>query len=158
SPSPFSSPFSTTNAPIKTTKPGEQAERHLSNDDKFREWALEASATDEGKRIKVCRVETVCKMRFKEGETPRMRVRNLVVPVRYEDENIPVSESFTRQIREALENLRDKPGVKVRFVGYTDNGPLSARDEQTFGDLLSLSKARAYRVAMTIQEKLGLPA
>ena len=34
--------------------------------------------TDDVKRIKVCRVETVCKMRFKEGQTPRTRVRNLV--------------------------------------------------------------------------------
>src|SRR5262249_15564258 len=125
------------------------------NDQKFREWALD-NATDDAKRIKVCRVETVCKMRFKEGETPRTRVRNLVVPLRYEDENVPVSEGFTRQIQQALENLRDRQGVKVRFIGYTDNAPLTARDEQTYGDHLSLSKARAYRVAMTIQEKLGL--
>jgi hypothetical protein len=47
-------------------------------------------------------------MRFKEGETPRMRVRNLVVPLRYEDETIPISEAFTRQVRQALDNLRDK--------------------------------------------------
>src|SRR5438034_5059964 len=97
-------------------------------------------------------------MRFKEGETPRMRVRNLVVPLRYEDENIPVSEAFTRQVRQALDNLQDRGGVKVRFIGYTDNAPLTGRDEQTYGNHLALSKARAQRIALAMQEKLGLQA
>ena len=52
---------------VNTAKPGEPVERHLSDDQKFREWSLQSDATDEIKRIKVCRVETVCKMRFKEG-------------------------------------------------------------------------------------------
>src|SRR5262249_21997070 len=140
----------------------EPVERQLSDDQKFREWSLDANVTDDTKRdikrIKVCRVEDVCKMRFKEGETPRMRIRNLVVPLRYEDENIPISEAFTRQSGEALDNLRDRRGVTVRFIGYTDNASLTVRDEQTFGNRLSLSKARAQRVALAIQEKLGLPA
>src|SRR5204863_9580631 len=82
--------------PFKTAKPGEQVERHLSSDQKFREWSLDANVVDDVKRIKVCRAEDVCKMRFREGETPRTRVRNLVVPLRYEDENISISEAFTR--------------------------------------------------------------
>src|SRR5213594_3502022 len=142
---------------VKTAKPGEPVERHLSGDQKFREWSLDANVTDDIKRIKVCRVETVCKMRFKEGETPRMRVRNLVVPLRYEDENIPVSEAFTRQVQQALDNLRDKPGVTVRFIGYTDNAPLTVSDESTYGNDVSLSKARAQRIALAMQDKLGLP-
>ena len=83
-----SSPFNTTSSPftagagqIKTVKPGEPVERQLSGDQKFQEWSLDANVADDIKRIKVCRVEDVCKMRFKEGETPRMRVRNLVVPL-----------------------------------------------------------------------------
>ena len=103
-------------------------------------------------------METVCKMRFKEGQTPRTRVRNLVAPLRYEDETIPISEAFTRQVRQALDNLRDKQGVTVRFIGYTDDAPLTGRDESTYGNHLSLSKARAQRVALAMQETLGLPA
>src|SRR5881296_928980 len=158
--SPFntaSSPFSATAGQIKTAKPGEPVERQLSGDQKFREWSLDANVADDIKRIKVCRVEDVCKMRFKEGETPRMRVRNLVVPLRYEDENIPINEAFTRQVQQAVDNLRDRQGVTVRFIGYTDDAPLSGRDEQTYGNHLSLSKARAQRVALAMQEKLGLP-
>src|SRR5919108_3944799 len=124
---------------VKTARPGEQVERHLSDDQAFKEWSLDPKVADDVKRIKVCRVEEVCKMRFKEGETPRMRVRNLVVPLSYEDENIEISEAFTRQVRQALDNLQDKLGVKVRFVGYTDDAPLTGRDEQTYGNHLSLS-------------------
>src|SRR2546428_6114081 len=72
------SPFNTTNSPFntaagqvntptgpfKTAKPGESVERHLSDDQKFREWSLDPTVTDDInrdiKRIKVCRVEDVC--------------------------------------------------------------------------------------------------
>ncbi len=142
---------------VNTAKPGESVERHLSGDQTFRERSHAPDRTDDIKRVKVCRVETVCKMRYREGHTPRTRVRNLVVPLRHEDETIPISEAFTKQVRQALYNLRDKQGVTVRFIGYTDDAPLTGRDESTYGDHLSLSKARAHRVALAMQETLGLP-
>src|SRR2546426_10332743 len=141
-----------------TAKPGEPVERHLSSDQTFREWSHDSKPTGETKLIKVCRVETVCKMRYREGNTPRMRVRNLVVPLRYEDETTPISDAFTSQVRQALDNLRDKRGVTVRFIGYTDDAPLTGLDESTYGNHLSLSKARAHRVALEMQKILGLPA
>jgi flagellar motor protein MotB len=143
---------------VNTAKPGEPVERHLSSDQTFREWSHDSKPTDETKLIKVCRVETVCKMRYREGNTPRMRVRNLVVPLRYEDETTPISDAFTKQVRQALDNLRDKRGVTVRFIGYTDDAQLTGLDESTYGNHLSLSKARAQRVALAMQEILGLPA
>jgi len=143
---------------VNTAKPGEPVERHLSSDQNFREWSHDSKPTDETKLIKVCRAETVCKMRYREGQTPRTRVRNLVVPLRYEDESTPISDSFTKQVRQALDNLRDKRGVTVRFIGYTDDAPLTGLDESTYGNHLSLSKARAHRVALAMQEVLGLPA
>src|SRR5499433_192573 len=93
---------------VNTAKPGEPVERHLSSDQTFREWSHDSNPTDETKRIKVCRVQTVCKMRYKEGQTPRTRVRNLVVPLRYEDEAVHISESFAKQVKQAFDNLRDK--------------------------------------------------
>src|SRR5205807_10597448 len=92
------------------------------------------------KLIKVCRAENVCKMRYREGQTPRTRIRKLVAPLPYEDENTPISDAFTRQVRQALDNLRDKRGVTVRFIGYTDDAPLTGLDESTYGNHLSLSK------------------
>src|SRR5688500_1870298 len=67
---------------VHTAATGQPAERHLSGDQTFREWSMQAAAGDV-KRIKVCRVEAVCTMRFKDGVTPRTRVRNLVTPFRY---------------------------------------------------------------------------
>ena len=138
--------------------PGEPVERHLSPDLKPKEWALHSDGPEHTKSIKVCRVETVCKMRFKDGVTPRTRVKNLVAPLRYENESIPISETFTRQVRQAIDNLQDKHNLKVRFIGYTDDGQLTERDKQIYGDQLSLSKARAQRVAQAMKQALGLPA
>src|SRR5512146_1124367 len=143
---------------VNTAKPGETVERHLSSDQTIKQWSLDANRNDEFKRVKVCRVETVCKMRYKEGQTPRTRVKNLVMPLRYEDDTVPISDAFTKQIRQALDNLRDKQGVTVRFIGYTDDAPLTGRDASLYGDQLSMSKARAHRVALAMQGILGLPA
>src|SRR5690349_9597627 len=122
---------------VNTAKPGEPVERHLSSDQTFREWSHDSNSTNQVKRIKVCRVETVCKMRYKEGQTPRTRVRNLVLPLHYGDEAIPISDTFARQVRQALENLRNKQGVTVRFIGYTDDAPLTERDESIYGNQLA---------------------
>src|SRR5262245_13363970 len=60
--SPFNSPFNTTASPVnsqagqvnapapfKMAKPGEPVERQLSDDQKFREWSLDANVTDDTK-------------------------------------------------------------------------------------------------------------
>src|SRR5215831_5397796 len=143
---------------VNTAKPGEPVERHLSSDQTIKEWAHDSNRTDEFKRVKVCRVESVCKMRYKEGQTPRTRVKNLVMPLRYEDETVPISDAFTKQVKQALNNLRDKQGVTIRFIGYTDDAPLTGRDESVYGNQLALSKARAQGVALAMQGILGLPA
>ncbi len=117
----------------------------------------EVVISDDIKRVKICRTETVCKLHYKEGHARRTRVKNLVVPLRYVDETTPISEDFTKQVMQALYNLRDKQHVTVRFIGYTDDAPLTGRDERIYGNHLSLSKARALRVALAMQDTLGLP-
>jgi len=117
----------------------------------------EVVIADDIKRIKVCRTETVCKMRYKEGQARRARLRNVVVPLHYDDETTPISEAFTTQVRQALDNLHDKQHVTVRFLGYTDDAKLTGRDERIYGNALSLSKARARRVALAVQDALKLP-
>jgi flagellar motor protein MotB len=112
--------------------------------------------TDDIKRIKVCRMQTVCKMRYQEGQERRARVKNLVVPLRYQDETTPISEDFIRQVTQALDNLKDRQGVTLRFIGYTDDAPLGERDQRIYGDQLALSKARARRVALAMKDTLKL--
>ena len=118
----------------------------------------EVVVSDEMKRIKVCRTETLCKLRYREGHARRTRVKNLVLPLRYEDETTPVTDDFVKQVRQALENLRDKQGLTVRFIGYTDDAPLTGRNERIYGNHLALSKSRAHRVALALQDTLGLPS
>jgi flagellar motor protein MotB/opacity protein-like surface antigen len=108
------------------------------------------------KRVKVCRMETVCKLRYVDGHAHRARVQNLVAPLHYGTETIDVSNDFIGQVQRAFDNLADKQNVLVKFVGFTDNVPLSGRTERIYGDEVGLSKARARRVALAVQDSLNL--
>jgi flagellar motor protein MotB len=117
----------------------------------------EVLVKEDFKRVKVCRMETLCKMRFREGHARRARLKNLVQPLHFDDNTTEVSPSFIEHVREALANLSDKQNVVVKFIGYTDNQPLSGRNERIYGTPLALSKARAQRVALAVQDALKLP-
>lgn len=108
--------------------------------------------------VKVCRMETVCKLRYVEGHAKRARVQNLVAPIHFDAEAIEVSDVFIENVSQALTNLEDKNNVVVRFVGYSDDAPLSGRTERIYGDAEGLSKARARRVALSVQDALALPS
>ena len=60
-------------------------------------------------------------------------------------------------MRQVLEGLRTKEHVIVKFIGYTDSGPLSERDPRIYGDPISFSKARARRAALAVRNALKLP-
>ena len=109
------------------------------------------------KRVKVCRMETVCKLRYVDGHARRARVQNLIAPLNYDTEAIDVTGEFIEQVRQGLENLGDKQNVVVKFVGFTDDAPLAGRVERIYGDHEGLSKARARRAALAIQDSLNLP-
>ena len=108
-------------------------------------------------RLKVCRKEVVCKLSYKQGNARRARLQNLVKPLRLEPGQTGVPEEFIRQIRENLRNLSDKRNVVIRFVGHTDNLPLSDAEKRIYGDHLNLSRARARYVMLEVQDRLGLP-
>ena len=108
------------------------------------------------KQVKVCRMETVCKLRYIEGHERRARVQNLVAPLHYDDASPQLSPTFVAQVQRTLENLRDKQHVVAKFIGYTDNSPLAEREARIYGDHETLSKARARRVAVAIQERTGI--
>ena len=108
------------------------------------------------KSVKVCRMETICKLRYVEGYARRAQVQNLIAPLHYDAETIDVSEEFIERVRQGFQNLGDKQNVVVKFVGYTDDLPLAGRTERIYGDHVGLSKARARRVALSIQDSLNL--
>ena len=108
-------------------------------------------------RIKICRTETVCKLRYKEGHAHRACIRNLILPFHYDEGMANVPESFLRQITQALTDLRTKQNLVIRFTAYTDTLPLKPRDKRIYGDHTGLSKAVARRISLAVQEALGLP-
>ncbi|MDK2847643.1 MAG: hypothetical protein PWP34_996 [Desulfuromonadales bacterium] len=108
-------------------------------------------------QVKVCRTETVCKMRYLDGHAHRARVRNLVAPMHYEQGMLEVSEPFLRQVRQAMKNLQDKQNLTVKFIAHSDNIPLQGREKRIYGDPLGFSKAVARRVLLAVQEDLKLP-
>jgi len=124
---------------------------------KAREADEEVLVRQEIKQVKVCRMQTLCKLRFKEGAARRSRLSNVVPPLHYGEDNVQVTTEFVEQIKKALDLLQDKSNVLVKFIGYTDQVALSERDERIYGDLVALSKARAHRVALAVQEALKLP-
>ena len=107
-------------------------------------------------RVKVCRKETVCKLQYRAGNAKRARLKNLVAPLRLEIGQTEIPVEFIRQISEVLSNLRDKNNVVVHFVGHTDNLPLTDGAERIYRDHTGLSKARGRRVALAIQDAMGL--
>ncbi len=124
---------------------------------KAREADQEVLVRQQIKQVKVCRVQTLCKLSFKEGAARRSRLSNVVPPLHYGEENVQVSPEFIGQIGKALSNLQDKSNVVVKFIAYTDDVALNERDARIYGDLVALSKARAHRVALAVQEALKLP-
>ena len=108
-------------------------------------------------RVKVCRIETVCKLRYKEGHSKRARIKNLVPPLQFQEGVTGVPDNFLRQISRAMANLRDKQNITIKVIGHTDNIPLAGRDARIYGTHLGLSKARGRRAALAIQEALRLP-
>lgn len=108
-------------------------------------------------RIMVCRVETMCKLRYKAGHSRRAKLRNLVPPFNYDETISEVPPDYLHKLRQALQNLSNKDNVQMHFVGHTDNIPLTGRDERIYGDHIGISKAHARRLAIAVQEALGLP-
>lgn len=116
----------------------------------------EVVVAEQFNRIKVCRVETVCKLRYKEGHAKRARIKNLVPPLHFDDETTSIPDDFLQKLRQALNNLKGKQNVTVRFIGFTDNLPLAGRAERIYGTHEGLSKARARRASLAVQDALGL--
>ncbi len=124
-------------------------------DEARKDVAVEDVVTREDvRRIKVCRSETVCKMRFREGHARRARVKNLIAPLRYGEQGVGELGPFVGQISRALEDLSNKQNVTVRLIGYTDDAPLADRAKRIYGDHLALSKARSRRVALALLDAL----
>jgi flagellar motor protein MotB len=149
---------------------GETVEKHLPADRSFTPWTHDPAIFDrtqgdgetlvvppEVNRVKICRTETVCKLRYKEGHSHRARVKNLITPLQYDDVLPELHPAFLGQLRQALSTLGGQNNVVVTFTAHTDDTPLAEREESIYGDHAGLSRAVARRVSLAVQKDLGLP-
>jgi len=107
-------------------------------------------------RIKVCRTEEVCKLRYKDGHSHRARISNLVPPLNYERGMIKVPEEYLEKVSRAMRSLGNKQNPVIKFTAYTDSDPLEGREQRIYGNHSGLSKAVALRVALEAKDTLGL--
>ena len=145
-----------------TTEEGRQRNRRVEVQvwyDEISEKLVEKEVIvpQEVNRIKVCRTETVCKLRYKDGHAHRARIKNLIAPLHYDKGMLSVSDDFLQQVKQAMKNLDSKENLVIKSIAYSDNTPLQGRDERIYGDAVGLSKAVARRVSLAIQEDLSLP-
>lgn len=108
-------------------------------------------------RVKVCRMETVCKLRYVDGHARRARIQNLIAPIYYDEETIDVDDAFIERVRQGYQDLGDKQNLVVKFVGYSDEAPLAGRAARIYGSNEGLSKAMARRVALVVKDAMSLP-
>jgi len=108
-------------------------------------------------RIMVCRVETLCKLRYKEGHSRRAKLKNLVPPFHYEEGITEVPADYLAKLQQALKFLAGKDNITMHFIAHTDNTPLSERDARIYLDQVGLSKALSRRFAVAVQEAMKLP-
>jgi flagellar motor protein MotB len=117
----------------------------------------EVIVSHEVNRVKVCRTETVCKLRYRDGYAHRARIKNLIQPLHYDKGMLSVPDDFLQQVAQAVKNFDSKQNLVIKSIAYTDNTPLKGRDKRIYGDAVGLSKAVARRVSLVIQENMGLP-
>ncbi|HUQ52734.1 MAG TPA: OmpA family protein, partial [Gammaproteobacteria bacterium] len=116
----------------------------------------EVLVAEQFRQVKVCRMETVCRLRYVDGNERRTRVQNVVAPLRFGEGAVEVAPAYVEQIRQAVANLSDRHNVLVKFVGYTDDAPLTERNERIYGNHVGLARAQARRVALAVQQELKL--
>ncbi len=108
------------------------------------------------KRVKVCRVQTLCKLRYINGHDKRARIQNVIAPLHYSSESAQVDAAFVERVKRAWMNLQDRRNVVIKFIGHSDDAALDERSERIYGSHENQSKARAWRVALAVREQLGL--
>ncbi len=68
-----------------------------------------------------------------------------------------IDDAWLTQLKGLLDRLKDRPNLRLRFVGYLAPSALSRRAAQVYGDAWKLSEDRAKRVRAMVQKSLKLP-
>jgi len=145
---------------------GESTEHQLPTGQMIRSWLHEPKRSAKNQRtstelrqvnrVKICRTETVCTVRYKDEDSQHIRIKNQIKPLYYDKGTVIVPNDYIQQIQQVLTTLHGKGNLTVRITGYTDNSPLTERNERIYGNHPGLSKALARRVAIAVQNGITL--
>lgn len=114
-------------------------------------------------RTTVCHAQPMCKVSSYEGGGNKIRLDHVIEPIRiampieFEFSSSDIPASALQRVSSVLKKLKSYSGVKLVFIGHTDDIPFVNKNSITgYKDNLGLSKARAREVADYFQKNLGL--
>jgi len=76
--------------------------------------------------------------------------------IRFKDGKPVVPEGYTERLARTLSDVEDKAGVRLSFIGYTNNERMDRRAAMVYGDDIGLSTSRARRAMEMVQQEMGL--
>ena len=105
----------------------------------------EVLVEEEFRRVKVCRIEEVCRLRYVDGNERRTRVQNVVAPLRFGDEAVEVTRGLRRADPRSRRQL-ERPAQRAREV-HRLHGRRAAARSATSASTAITSGSRARRRA-----------
>lgn len=109
-------------------------------------------------RIEVCRQETLCKLRYKDGAVQRARIRDLIAPIHFNAAEIDIPAAWLQQLDEIYQRLLLRNNLRIKFIVTVGGAPLTALEQKVYGDHRGLARALARRAVVTVEQALALPA
>ena len=79
-----------------------------------------------------------------------------VKPIRFKDGKPVIPEGYTERLSRIMQEIDDKAGVRLSFIGYTNNERLNRRTAMVYGDDIGLSTSRARRAMEMVKQEMGL--
>ena len=76
--------------------------------------------------------------------------------IRFKDGQPIIPEGYSERLARTLSDVEDKAGVRLSFIGYTNNERMDRRAAMVYGDDIGLSTSRARRAMEMVQQEMGL--
>lgn len=111
---------------------------------------------DVTRRIEVCRVQERCVFKRRAGVVKKAQIRHSIKPLSISEERLVVPREYMQNISRLLNEYSDREGVQLRFVGHTDNAPLTETQKKIYGNHVDFSKSVAQRVSQLVVDALRL--
>ncbi len=76
--------------------------------------------------------------------------------IRFKEGKPMIPEGYSERLARIFKDAGDKAGLRLSFIGYTDNARMDRRAAMVYGDDIGLSTSRARRAMEMVKEEMGL--